>query len=317
MSVRNLPDAADARLLERRQLAGWPLARQHFEALAQVETRRFLVNGREIVVQFNPARIRSSAAKVDSGSLRARPCFLCAANLPAEQLRLPMGARYLLLTNPYPIFREHFTLPATEHAPQRIAGRIDDLLTLTRALAPFTLFYNGPACGASAPDHAHFQAVTPGAMPLDRDLPRLWAEAPLLRQIPGGSLRLLLGYLRNGFLIRAATVPAARTLFRLLYAALPLPAGEVEPRMNLFCYRLAEEWILVVVPRRRHRPWQYDAEGAERFISSPGAADIGGLFITARREDFDKVSAALLQDLYEQVCLDDGEIRALADKIAR
>ena len=78
--------------------------------------------------------------------------------------------------------------------------------------------------------------------------------------------------------------------------------------MNLFGWYREEEWILALIPRKRHRPWQYEAEGADHLLSSPGAADIGGLFITPLAEDFEKINPALLQDVYEQVCWSDQEV---------
>ncbi|MDY4552403.1 MAG: DUF4922 domain-containing protein [Parabacteroides sp.] len=304
------PQVAD---LVARQRACWPLAEQHFRALEQVETRTFQLGTTRIVAQFNPARIGSSAAKVDARSLQYRPCFLCPNQLPADQLRLPYGTDYHLLVNPFPIFREHLTIPALAHAPQRIQSRFETFLELSRDLPDLTLFYNGPLCGASAPDHAHFQAVTQGIMPLDNERTRFTGpNSQLLASAAEGDLYAFTGYGRNGFYLRAHSLPTARQLFDRLYAVLPLSANEDEPRMNLFCYYQTEQWQLVVIPRKRHRPWQYEAEGAERLVSSPGAADIGGLFIAARREDFEKLSEDLLADVYRQVCLSDDEIGQIA-----
>lgn len=295
--------------LVERQRACWPLAAQNYQALEQVETRTFTVDGVTIRAQFNPARIASSGAKVDRASLEKRPCFLCPDHLPQEQIRVPYGTRYQLLVNPFPIFREHLTIPAIEHAPQRILSRMDDLLALARDLSGLTLFYNGPSCGASAPDHAHFQAVTRGVMPIDRELSVSCPSVQSLLEMPaGGKLYAFTRYLRNGFLIQATQPEEARTLFQRLYHTLPVSEEEAEPKMNLFCSYQNGCWQLVVIPRKRHRPWQYEAEGEQRLLSSPGAADVGGLFIAARREDFEKLTPDLLRDVYQQVCLSDGEI---------
>lgn len=132
------------------------------------------MGGFSIRAQFNPARIVSTGAKVDARSLKERKCFLCPENLPVEQERLPFGFRHLVLCNPYPIFPQHFTIPTRKHTPQLILPQWNDFLELTRRLAPFTVFYNGPRSGASAPDHAHFQAVTRGIMPLDEEVTNLY-----------------------------------------------------------------------------------------------------------------------------------------------
>lgn len=50
--------------------------------------------------------------------------------------------------------------------------------------------------------------------------------------------------------------------------------------MNIFGSYYDNNWVITVIPRKRHRPWQYEAEGNDHLLSSPGAADIGGLFIT-------------------------------------
>lgn len=311
-----------------KQLATWPLAAQNYRALESVRTQSFDLGGFTVRAQFNPARALSSSAKIDAQSLRERKCFLCPENLPVEQERLPFGLRYLVLCNPYPIFTEHFTIPSREHAPQRILPRIDDFLELTRRLDQFTLFYNGPRCGASAPDHAHFQAVTRMAMPLDFEVittssdtspqsfavmsHRHYPASPLsgsddTSEAPA-RLRLLTGNLRPGFIIEASEKDEAANLFRHIYAALPVPEGEDEPMMNLFGIYSESRWLLTLIPRRRHRPWQYEAEGKDHLLSSPGAADIGGLFITPLEEDFEKITPALLTDVYQQVCLSDQEV---------
>ena len=193
--------------------------------------------------------------------------------------------------------------------PQLIEPQLADFLEVVRSLDHFTLFYNGPRCGASAPDHAHFQAVTFGLMPLDEEVKAKETDVSAPRWSSAeGTVILLHHYLRNGFILKAKTKEAMCDLFMRVYALLPVPEGESEPMMNLFGWYREEEWILALIPRRRHRPWQYEAEGADHLLSSPGAADIGGLFITPLAEDFEKINPALLQDVYEQVCWSDQEV---------
>ncbi|MEG1748903.1 MAG: DUF4922 domain-containing protein [Tannerellaceae bacterium] len=301
-----------------KQLATWPLAAANFHSLEEVQTRSFDMNGFTVRVQFNPARIVSSAAKVDSNSIRARRCFLCPDNLPMEQERLSFGSHYLVLCNPFPIFPEHFTIPSRRHADQVILPRLEDLLELSRRLDAFTLFYNGPRCGASAPDHAHFQAGTRSFMPIDDEVDEQVRKfGSLVLSEKEGSLYTLTHYLRNGFVIKAVTLSAAVALFHRVYAALEVKEGESEPMMNLFCNYGQEGWRLIIIPRRQHRPWQYAATGVDHLLTSPGAADVGGLFITPLEEDFRKLSPELLRDVYRQVCLGDAEIEEIAISIKR
>ena len=312
MEEKHKVTSAEASALLRQQLGVWPLVAQNFKALEAVHLKQFEWNGLTVKVQFNPARIVSSGAKVDAKSIKARKCFLCPNHLPEEQLRLPFGERYQVLCNPFPIFPEHFTIPSLAHTPQLIVPQLDDFLEVVRSLDRFTLFYNGPRCGASAPDHAHFQAVTWGLMPLDEEVMAKEQELSALRYASAqGTVILLHHYLRNGFILKAKTKEAMRSLFLRIYALLPVPEGEAEPMMNLFGWYREEEWILALIPRKRHRPWQYEAEGVDHLLSSPGAADIGGLFITPLAEDFEKINPALLQDVYEQVCWSDQEVMEL------
>lgn len=308
--------SSQARELLTKQLATWPLAARNYEALQQVQTRSFEIQGCTIQVQFNPTRITSASAKIDKQSIGARKCFLCSDHLPVEQERLPFGFHYLVLCNPYPIFPQHFTIPTREHAEQVILPRFTDFLELTRRLSDFTLFYNGPRCGASAPDHAHFQAVSRGIMPIDNEIGR-WVEQygiPVFQDTEG-NIRAFTHYFRNGFVITAGTHEKTLALFTQLYNALDLVPGETEPRMNIFGSYQEGRWTIIVIPRRQHRPWQYEAEGEAHLLSSPGAADVGGLFITARQEDFEKISADTLRDIYQQVCLSDAEIEEIAGRL--
>lgn len=299
-----------------KQLAIWPLAENNFGALNNVRLKSFDMDGFNLLVQFNPARLLSSAAKTDAASIQQRPCFLCAENLPEQQEKLSFGPSYLLLCNPYPIFPQHFTIPSRQHVPQAIRYRFEDMLEMSRRLNEHTLFYNGPKCGASLPDHAHFQAVTRRVMPIDNEVAAHISDRNLLCCENGGSLYLLTHYLRNGFIIQARTAGVALSLFRRIYSALEIKEGETEPMMNLFSYYQDRTWTVVIIPRRKHRPWQYEAEGEERIVSSPGAADIGGLFIAPREEDFEKMTPELLQDIYNQVCLGNKEVEAIGHRVA-
>ncbi|MDH6311628.1 hypothetical protein M2137_000387 [Parabacteroides sp. PFB2-10] len=313
-AVITLSSEEAGRLLQE-QLKRWPLAAANYHALRLVETRSYDLGGFTIRTQYNPARIVSSGAKTDAKSIEKRPCFLCLHHLPKEQIKLSFrfGEEYLLLCNPYPIFSEHFTIPSVAHQPQEITSRLEDFLRISRALDKYTLFYNGPKSGASAPDHAHFQAVSSYEMPLDGEIDTIQTSRErILIDTEEGSLSLLTHYVRNGFVIRTKSLEQAKRFFYLLCNV--AGKGE-EPDMNLFCRYRNEMWQIVLILRKAHRPWQYAAQGEEQILTSPGAADVGGLFITPRREDFDKITVAVLRDIYGQVCYNDAEIAEFRDKI--
>ena len=307
MSTTNELSALGAEALLERDLAHWPMARQNYEALNDVRIRTVRFGAFRIDVQFNPARIVSSGARTDAASISQRPCFLCDANRPPEQDALPcLDDRYLLLVNPFPIFRRHYTIVERTHTPQSIAGgRMADFLELARQLSGLTLLYNGPSCGASAPDHLHFQAVTRGQMPLDTVVDSL--HATLLIRSPEATLSRILGCLRPLLVIRARTAEAAEALFGRVVRALPRTSPDEEPMMNLTARYEAGEWVVIVMPRRRHRPW----EPGEGILTAPGAADMGGLFISVRTEDFEATDAETLRAVYRAVCPSDEAIRAL------
>jgi hypothetical protein len=311
METERWSNTADALALLARQRMAWPLARTGFDALDRVRVKQIDIGGLTFKVQYNPARFISSGAKTDAQFLCERPCFLCPSSLPPEQEALPMGSRYLLLCNPYPIFPEHFTIAARRHVAQHIYACFTDFLTVARKLSGLTLFYNGPQSGASAPDHLHFQAVTRRYMPIDDEAGRL-KGIPLLQEA-GGEIYLLSGYLRNGFVLESGTEEGACSLFRRLYHTLrPHVEGDTEPRMNLFCRYEEGQWQLILIPRLTHRPRQYYAEGDDRILTAPGSADIGGVFITAREKDFDKVTPDLLRDIYGQITFSDAAIKRFA-----
>lgn len=290
------------------QRAEWPLAARNFDALEGVEVRSIAMPGMDIKVQFNPARIVSSGAKVDARSLAERPCFLCEKNRPAEQRGIDWRG-YTVLVNPFPIFPRHLTIPAVGHTPQRIQGRVADMLALAAELPGYTVFYNGPRCGASAPDHMHFQAGNSDFLPIWQAL-----DAAPLRTVAddgaGTRLSVCTALPVNVFVVDAATPEAGERMFERLYRV--LPEGEEEPMMNL----LAAGSRLVVVPRKRHRPSFYGTEGEGCMLLSPASVDMGGAFITPHREDFDRLDAQLLARVFDELCLDTEQIEEISNKVS-
>lgn len=286
------------------QLATWQTAHDNYAALDGVRVKSLDVDGIPYKVQFNPARIVSSGAKVDAKSIRERRCFLCAANRPPQQKGLPFAGHYEILVNPFPIFPRHLTIPDTEHVPQRIASRLGDMLELARELPDYTVFYNGPRCGASAPDHAHFQAGNRGFMPIEATWRGL--TGGVVATCGGSVLYWLADAPRNTLVIDAAGKAEAEALFRAVYHALPVPEGDDEPMMNVLAYCEAGRWIVIVFPRRKHRPACYTAEGDARLLSSPASVDLGGVFIMPLQPDFEKITAGDIRQILGEVCLTDA-----------
>lgn len=295
------------------QLASWETARNNYAALSGVQVKELNVHGIPYKVQFNPARIVSSGAKVDAKSIRERKCFLCPAHLPAEQEGILFEGHYNLLVNPFPIFPRHLTIPELEHVPQRIAPRFADMLELARQLTEYTIFYNGPRCGASAPDHAHFQAGSRGFMPIETD----WRKQVAGKVADYGQATLW--YLddapRTTLVIEAADKNDAMVLFGIIYRVLDVPAGESEPMMNVLALYEGDRWIVFIFPRAKHRPACYTAEGDANLLSSPASVDLGGVFITPVEKDFRKITAEDVAQILSEVCLSADDFDRLRQEI--
>ena len=295
------------------QIAEWPMAAGNFEALKGVKVKEVALPGWTVKVQFNPARIVSSSAKVDAKSLKERKCFLCAQNRPDVQRGISWGDKYTILINPFPIFPRHLTIPDDGHVDQLIEGRIADMMSLAHQLDEYTIFYNGPRCGASAPDHMHFQAGNSDFLTLGKAL-----EAAELKTVAtdGDSVLALVDTLPlNVFVIDADTPEAGQRLFSRLYAAIPVPEGEREPMMNMLCYATAAGVRLVVIPRKRHRPSFYGTEGEGTMLLSPASVDMGGVFITPLEKDFNALDADKICQVLDELCLSNDEINQIAQNI--
>ena len=309
----NCPGADELNAFFESQLAEWEFARRNFEALRRIETKTFDLDGFLIRVQFNPARIVSSAAKVDAASVVARKSFLCSENQPPEQRGLPWGDGYRVLVNPYPIFARHFTIPAAEHVPQSIADRYGDMLALARCFDREVVFYNGPRCGASAPDHAHFQAVGKGAMPLEAEVGRFATEKVL--EASGAAAYAIRDYLRGGFVIRSADASAAAACFGKLYEALEVLPADAEPMMNVLTWYDSDGWTSCVFPRTKHRPACFYGEGATDLLVSPASVDLAGVMIVPRKDDFVKITAENIRAIFNEVCIDDSALQRIVGKL--
>lgn len=308
-------DRAHALLLH--QQATWQPAARGYQGLDSVQARTLQLDGLTVRVQHNPARMKSSAARVNQRAATVRPCLLCASNLPKGQRALAYGEHYLILVNPFPIAPEHFTVPAAVHSPQRIRGAVSDLLALARHLAPrYTVFYNGPECGASAPDHLHFQAVTAGFMPLDQDLAELQDRHGVSLGERDGVRITGLGRLPCRCVVLEADTPEPLqvALCHLLRLLVDLVPGEAEPMVNLIV-RYQQGWRVVVIPRARHRPSMYADDGKNGILLSPASVDLGGVFITPRAEDYRKLQLEDLRLIFSEVCLQPDRLFTLQERL--
>lgn len=295
------------------QLSSWELAKNNYAALSQVKVKELDVNGTRYKVQFNPARIVSSAAKVDTKSIQERKCFLCPANLPTAQRGLPFKDNYQILVNPFPIFPKHLTVPALEHTAQRIKERFADMLDLAARAEDYIVFYNGPKCGASAPDHVHFQAGNKGFLPIEQEWK--YKKAGNIVTYKTATLLYLNDAPRTTLVMEASNREDATALFNIVYHAMELKPGEDEPMMNILAWVENGRWISCIFPRAKHRPSCYTAEGDANILISPASVDMGGVFITPLEKDFEKLTAADITSILGEVCLDTEEFHKLRQRI--
>lgn len=308
-----------------------------------IRTKVLNVGGVAFHVQFNAARIRSSAAKTDAVSIAHRHCFLCKENRPPTQTSKDWKGKYEILENPFPIFPQHLTIPTYEHIPQQLQGRYADMLELAKEFPHFTVFFNGPRCGASAPDHMHFQAGSRLFMPIEQQ----WQEriGEHLAVTGKARLHLMANDPRNTLLMIADEEKDAVTLFERVMKAFvtkkdsPIPTGtpsnfegkleagkdphaltlgeydEGEPNVNVLCYYENNQWFTFIFPRTQHRPACYFAEGDDQMVISPASVDLGGVFITVREEDFERLNAIKLEHILREVCWQDTEIETFKNEL--
>ena len=291
---------AQIKFLFHEQVSNWELARVNYEDLKTVRTKTFSFGDFDVKVQFNPARIISSGAKVDAKTITERKCFLCAENRPSEQNGIQLG-NYTLLVNPFPIFPEHFTIPHKKHIAQQIEGYFVDLLELAKVLSDYVVFYNGPKCGASAPDHLHFQSGTKNFLPLVSDYKRLKiTHTELLDEGVNYQMFRLKNYLRTVYCIESDNIQSAQNLFENLYIEWQAEKTD-EPMMNILCSFEDGIWYTFILPRAAFRPWQYTAEGDQQLLISPATVEISGIFITPIESHFERITKEDVVSILEQV----------------
>lgn len=296
-----------------RQLEVWTDARHRFRDLKHVETRQF---SDQLKLQWNPARIVSTGAKIDKKTLGERPCFLCDKNRPKEQMSKQIDEKFHLLVNPFPILPVHLTIPARKHQPQLIYKNYGEMHRFISLHSDLMVFYNGPKCGASAPDHLHFQAGTNGILPLQTNWQRLSRNlTDIISLNDEEKISVVRDFIVPAFVIISKSAESDEALFRRLYKAMPQRGDETEPMMNIISWRKGEEFISVVIPREKHRPEAYFAEGDAQFVVSPGALDMSGLIITPREEDFRKLTEEKALSLLQECGVSEEKMNAIIAKL--
>ena len=296
-----------------RQLEKWDDARHRFRDLKHVETKKL---SEEVRLQFNPARIMSTGAKIDKKTLGERPCFLCDKNRPKEQMSQQIDERFHLLVNPFPILPVHFTIPARKHQPQAIYKNYGEMHRFLSLHSELMVFYNGPKCGASAPDHLHFQAGTSGILPLQANWQRLSRNlTDIISLNDEEKIAVVRDFIVPAFVIISKSEESDETLFHRLYKSMPMRGDETEPMINIIAWRKEDEYISVVIPREKHRPEAYFAEGDAQVMVSPGALDMSGLIITPREEDFHKLTEESATTILQECGISTEKMNSIVTKL--
>jgi hypothetical protein len=291
-------DAID--LLFESQVEEWPELRHGVEGLTRARSRDFVVNGFPVVARHIPHRIGSTTARVDPDAIRKRACFLCAENLPEPEKGLVFDQKFVIACNPFPILNNHLSIVLREHVPQRIEGHLMTMLDLAVQLPGYVVLYNGPECGASAPDHMHFQAC-------------LFDEMPLVEDLKHASGGLIPDYPRSAFVLRDSNPVRLSRRFSELFVSLEAHhKNRVEPMFNLVALHRDGDWVVVVFPRSKHRPEVFHTG---ELTWTPGAIDLCGVVVLPVESDLDKITASDIQEVFGEVSLEAQTVEAMALKL--
>ena len=301
------------RELFKEQKTDWALLGENLEGLTYARIKKFGFDGFSIHVQFNPKRITSSAARVDRESIHERRCFLCAAHRPEEQNEILFENDYEILCNPFPIFSEHYSIAKLQHVPQKIEGNFHRMLDLSKVLPELLIFYNGPGCGASAPDHLHFQAGNLGFLPIESEYETLKTKYGwIIRKGPDVSITSIDDGLRRFIVLESVSKEEILKGFNHILRYTSDLQEEEEPMMNIISFYQAK-WRVMVFLREKHRPWQFFEKGEKNILISPAAVDFGGTMITPLEKDFLKITKEDIIDIFHQVSFSSVKFNGLAD----
>jgi hypothetical protein len=311
----DLPDLCLKLLEEQKQ--SWADCSRGYALLDRRRERWVRCQGFSVVLQHNPGRMKSTVAAVADEDIRARACFLCSDSLPAGQKAVLFRKDYLILCNPMPVFARHFTVASLHHRPQAIAGSIRDLLRLIRDFGcGWTVLYNGPRCGASAPDHLHFQVVPAGVLPVEQEIQGVERFGPAV-DVDGVVVRTARNLGREVVSLESDAARGLAGQFLRLQAVLAGTAGsEDEPMLNIAGSRTGETLRLLVFPRRAHRPRAFFFEGDNRILVSPAAVEMGGVIVTPRDRDFERLESSTIEEIYREVSAGQGDVKKVVAALA-
>ncbi|HVN89798.1 MAG TPA: DUF4922 domain-containing protein [Candidatus Binataceae bacterium] len=288
--------------LFQRQLHGWPLLARGVESLTSAEQRIVRIDWYEVYLRHIPHRVVSTTAAVDPASVAKRPCFLCAQNLPPEEEGLAFGEDLVIYCNPFPIVQKHLTIADREHTPQRIAERFDRMLDLAAALDGYFVIYNGPECGASAPDHLHFQAGLRKDLPIIRDTAQLNSLA-----VTNYGRRLLIFH-DNDYRRLIDTLARATEVLEQVTCKGP------EPLINVAALYADGRWTVYLFPRGKHRPEVFHTG---ELTVSPATIDLCGILVVSMRRDFEKISGDRVAAIFDEVSLPVDQFEEVAKRLER
>ncbi len=301
----------------------WPLFQEGSEAFRLIETKRVRVEESEVVIQHNPRRIRSTAAQVDRASVENRRCFLCPDSLPPEEKGIAYDDDLVILCNPFPVLDRHLSVVHREHFPQQIEGNVETLLSLAHDLgSSYFVLYNGPECGASAPDHLHFQACSRELLPIENNLfddePVMIEDCNFCEDTARNSFELftLGGCGRSVVVFRGGNRQEVAHWTYQVIKELASQTDKTEPLINIICTYDPKVWTLYLFPRARHRPASFYAEGESRLVVSPGAIDMAGVIVVPERRDFDRLNGELVTAIFSEVSMHVEVVNELVDEVS-
>jgi len=280
------------RLLESQAVA-WPALARGLQGLREGQTRVERVFGRDVLVRHIPHRIKSTTAPVDAISVSQRACFLCPMHLDPEEEGIVFNSEYTLYCNPFPILERHLTIVHATHRHQRIAGQFGVFLELAAALPDSFVIYNGPECGASAPDHLHFQSCSRKLFPVEND--RHQGYMPRVFNLRDSESRRLVDRLDALVdVLRDVTEPA------------------FEPMINVAGWFKEGEWSVFVFPRGKHRPAVYHTG---ELTVSPATIDLCGVFVVPKPEDFARIRGTDIENIFDEVTLPAAQFEAVLGRL--
>ncbi|MFZ4620050.1 MAG: DUF4922 domain-containing protein [Bacteroidota bacterium] len=292
----------------------WPMLADGVAALQNVQFKNVECGTYSARLQFNPKRIVSTGAKVDAATIKERKCFLCVGNLPPEQQGVLYQEKFIILCNPMPIFREHFTISHIDHIPQSIEEQILTFLSLAKDLSPvYSVFYNGPKCGASAPDHMHFQGSPAGLIPVEHEIDHFLRPVKKIKDV---NVSVTENYGRSVIVLDGSDMQQMELAFlRLTSAMRSVLNTNEEPMMNVIGSYNNNSWRIIVFVRSKHRPAVYFNEGDAKVLISPASVDIGGLIVTPMEKDFRSVDGAMVNSIYNEVSVPQEIISSIIGKL--